>query len=113
MFLTVPATPTTYEAVWLQGGSTVTFDPMGGSFADGETGVRTGKTNNTYTAPTDPTRSGYTFAGWYTGATDGDAKVGDTVLGTLSEQPPTPPTYAHWNASHDHRDTGSGQRREH
>jgi uncharacterized repeat protein (TIGR02543 family) len=95
MFLTVPATPTTYEAVWLQGGSTVTFDPMGGSFADGETGVRTGKTNNTYTAPTDPTRSGYTFAGWYTGATDG----------TKVENPNTYPSdsnttyYAQWTAS--------------
>jgi uncharacterized repeat protein (TIGR02543 family) len=97
MFLTVPAETTSYVAAWKEGGSTVSFDPMGGAFAENETGVRIKDTSDTYTTPVAPARSGYTFAGWYTGATDGD-EVTDTVLGTFPTASNT--TYfAHWNAS--------------
>ncbi len=51
----VPPKPTTY---------TVTFNSNGGTSVSAQT-VEAGKTAKT---PTAPTRSGYTFAGWYNGA---------------------------------------------
>ena len=53
---TVPPKPTTY---------TVTFNSNGGTSVAAQT-VEAGKTAK---MPTAPTRSGYTFAGWYNGAT--------------------------------------------
>ena len=44
---------------------TVTYDPMRGNFAKGESGVRTGKPGEALNAPTGITRKGYIFLGWY------------------------------------------------
>jgi uncharacterized repeat protein (TIGR02543 family) len=51
-------------ASWVSGGMsyTVTFDSQEGSAVDSATGVSAGAT---ITKPIDPTRAGFTFAGWY------------------------------------------------
>ncbi|GHV40579.1 hypothetical protein FACS1894187_21640 [Synergistales bacterium] len=61
---TVTANITLY-AKWTQGSAstfTVTFDSRGGSSVSSATGIASGAI---ITAPTSPTRSGYTFDGWY------------------------------------------------
>lgn len=57
--VTTDSAPTTY---------TVTFDSNGGSAVTAQT-VESGKTA---TKPTDPTKSGYTFQGWYLGENEYD-----------------------------------------
>ena len=47
---------------------------------------------STFTLPTEPTRSGYTFAGWYTARSGGDQITSSTSVTTNS---PTQ-IYAHW-----------------
>ncbi len=74
--------------VQLKDVSTVTFDSNGGS-AVGSAVVQNGKT---VTKPTDPTRSNYTFQGWFTASSGGvnwnfdDAVIADKTL------------YAQWKA---------------
>ena len=48
---------------------TVTYNSEGGSSVNSQTVVY----NNTAAKPTDPSRTGYTFAGWYTAASGGSA----------------------------------------
>lgn len=64
-FISFPKKDTTYHAVWAIGESAIAFNPMGGSFASGENGIRQGNTGDSYAVPDDPTRPGYVFAGWY------------------------------------------------
>jgi uncharacterized repeat protein (TIGR02543 family) len=80
MFPTYPAAATTFEAVWAVNQVTLTFNPMGGTFAGTETGARTGAAGSAYTAIAAPTRSGYTFGGWYTDAgCTSEAPTGTTL----------------------------------
>ena len=74
-------TPTTY---------TVMFDANGGTVSpvSGETGE-----NGTLASLPEPLKSGYTFAGWYTAATDGTQVTEGTVFGGNST------IYARWNTS--------------
>ena len=68
---------------------TITFDAAGGT-VDPASGVTTG--GKLTSLPT-PTRSSYTFAGWYTAAEGGDPVTTDTLFtgnGTI---------YAHWSYS--------------
>lgn len=69
----------------------VTFDPNGGRVSPASTAVTIGKTYGTL--PT-PTRTGYSFDGWYTKKTDGTNVTETTTVGT---NPPTT-LYAHWTA---------------
>ncbi|MDF2648800.1 MAG: pknD 3 [Paenibacillus sp.] len=55
-------TLTVTRAELISGTYTVTFDTQGGSLVTSRYGVSSGAT---ITAPADPTKSGYTFAGWY------------------------------------------------
>ncbi|THF72118.1 InlB B-repeat-containing protein [Cohnella fermenti] len=79
----------TLYAHWKLNSYTVTFDPNGGSFSGSEVTVEHGQT---VAEPTEPTRVGYAFEGWYvdpadeTGEWDFD---GDTVSGDMT-------LYAHW-----------------
>ncbi|WP_168736000.1 InlB B-repeat-containing protein, partial [Cohnella fermenti] len=79
----------TLYAHWKLNSYTVTFDPNGGSFSGSEVTVEHGQT---IAEPTEPTRVGYAFEGWYvdpadeTGGWDFD---GDTVSGDMT-------LYAHW-----------------
>ena len=70
----------------------VTFDPNGGKVSKESTAVTIGKPYGTL--PT-PTRTGYSFDGWYTKETGG-TKVTETT--TVGKDPPTK-LYAHWIAN--------------
>lgn len=70
----------------------VTFDPNDGKVSKESTAVTIGKPYGTL--PT-PTRTGYSFDGWYTKETGG-TKVTETT--TVGKDPPTT-LYAHWIAN--------------
>lgn len=65
MFVSFPEKNATYQAVFAKGKVAVAFNPMGGTFKPGESGVRQGEAKASYTPPTNPERTGYDFAGWY------------------------------------------------
>jgi len=67
----------TLTAEWTINTYTVTFDPNGGTPTPP---AQTVPYNGTAAKPTDPTRTGYTFNGWYTSATDGTAYVWSTPV---------------------------------
>lgn len=71
---------------------TITFDPNGG--AGGGT-MTTGTGGRLAALPGDPVRSGYTFAGWYTGKNDGTEVTTATVFTADTT------VYAHWNRGAD------------
>lgn len=80
---------TTLYAQWTAVPQTLTFDSRGGSVVASQTLAY----NTVATAPTDPTRSGYTFNGWYSASSGGvlwnfavDALTSDVTL------------YAQWTA---------------
>ena len=70
----------------------VTFDPNGGKVSKESTAVTIGKKYGTL--PT-PTRTGYSFDGWYTKETGGTKVTETTIVG---KDPPTT-LYAHWIAN--------------
>lgn len=71
---------------------TVTFDPNGGT---GGGTMTTGTGGRLAALPGDPVRSGYTFAGWYTGKNDGTEVTTATVFTADTT------VYAHWNRGAD------------
>lgn len=77
----------TVYAHWKQIKYTVTFNPNGGSVQTKSKVVGGGETLSTF--PT-PTRSGYTFEGWYTQASGG-SKVSGSLKATKNMT-----LYAHW-----------------
>ena len=74
----------------------VTFDPRGGE-VDSTSQVVT-KGNPYGTLPT-PTRTGYTFDGWYTAKTGGTKVSDSTVITATSDYT----LYARWNLIHNHK----------
>jgi len=79
---------TTLYAHWLAGIVTVTFNPNGGTVTPTTATVNAGE--KLASLPT-PTRSGYTFNGWYTAATGGTAV---TAAGSVFSADAT--IYAQW-----------------
>ncbi|MBR1496270.1 MAG: InlB B-repeat-containing protein [Oscillospiraceae bacterium] len=79
----------TLYAHWKGNTYTVTFDPNGGTVGKGSAEVTTGEA---YGELPVPTRSGYRFAGWYTGV-EGGTKVEGTTVSTLSD---SQTLYARW-----------------
>ncbi len=85
----------TLYAIWKANSYTVTFNANGGSCSTSSKSVTY---NSTYgTLPT-PTRSGYSFNGWYTAKTGG-TKISSsskcTNVGNIT-------LYAHWTQNHSH-----------
>ena len=99
VFPTYPAVNTTYEAVFKNGVAVVSFNANGGTLTGTDTFE--GALNGTYTLPTAPNRTGYTFKGWNTAPDGGgDApKASSTVTGKY-EFPALGNTiyYAQWTA---------------
>ncbi len=82
----------TLYAHWTANTYTVTFNANGGSCSTANKNVTY---NSTYgTLPT-PTRTGYTFAGWYTAASGGTKITADTKVTITANQT----LYAHWTAN--------------
>ena len=71
--------------------TTVTYDPNGGSVNPTSKVIKTGDTYGTL--PT-PTRTGYTFDGWYTSASGGTEVTASTIITNTNSHT----IYAHWQA---------------
>ncbi|MBO6067149.1 MAG: InlB B-repeat-containing protein, partial [Kiritimatiellae bacterium] len=82
---------TTLYAQWSAKTYTVTFDGNGGSVATSSKQV---KYDDAYGSLPTPTRTGYTFAGWFTAKTGGTEVTGATTVKITSNQT----LYAHWTA---------------
>lgn len=80
----------TLYAHWAAKTYTVTFDPDGGDATDAITVTYDGK----YTGLTDATRTGYTFAGWFTAPEGGTKVKTDDTVTTAGDHT----LYAHWTA---------------
>ena len=82
----------TLYAVWSTDAYTITFDACGGTVGTASKGVIFG---NAYGALPVPTKTGYTFAGWYT-AKDGGTAITETTSVTKEG---THTLYAHWTVA--------------
>ncbi len=81
----------TYYAKWTPKTVTVTFDP---NYNGAETSIKDVTFGGKYTLPeTEPNRTGYTFAGWYTDASAGTQVTTDTDVTNANNHT----LYAHWN----------------
>ncbi|MBR5423932.1 MAG: InlB B-repeat-containing protein, partial [Clostridia bacterium] len=80
----------TLTAQWTANTYTVVYDGNGGVPT---TQSKTATYNAAYPTVTEPTRTGYTFAGWWTAAENGDQIVPGTTLYTLTTGTTL---YAHW-----------------
>ncbi|MCW2795212.1 InlB B-repeat-containing protein, partial [Nocardioides sp.] len=78
---------TTVHAHWTVNSYTVSFDANGGSTVGAQSVVY----GTTATQPSPPSRSGYTFAGWYTAASGGTAWGFATPIATATT------LYAQWD----------------
>ena len=82
----------TLYARWSAKSYTVTFDANGGSVSPSSKSITYGSTYGTL--PT-PSRTGYTFLGWYTSRTNGTQVISSTTVTTASNHT----IYAHWRAN--------------
>jgi uncharacterized repeat protein (TIGR02543 family) len=82
MFPTYPSSDKTLYAVWTANTVTLTFDANGGKIGTDETVAKPAMPRAATPQPDAPTRTGYTFLGWY------DAKTGGTKT-TLTGKLPT------------------------
>ena len=80
---------TNLYAVWTANTYTVSFDSQGGSAVD----PKTFTTGGSITAPTSPTRAGYTFNGWFIDPNIGNALTFNYSPGTTSNVT----LYAQWS----------------
>lgn len=87
----VPSDTTLY-AKWSPIGYVVTFDGNGGSPSSVTRSVPFGAP---YELPTEPTRTGYSFAGWWTAVSGGTRVTAESVNDTAADQT----LYARWNAT--------------
>ena len=83
----------TLYAHWTANNYTLTYNANGGTVSPATTTV-TYDGNYPSSMPT-PTRRGYTFAGWYTAASGGNAVTGSTKMTTASNHS----IYAHWRVN--------------
>jgi len=92
----------TLYANWNEVTYTINYDPNGGTPT---TQSKTAKIGETFTAPTEPTKTGYDFAGWWTETTSGTQFTDTTVtlsadnIPTLFGDAITKTVYAHWEGA--------------
>ena len=86
------ATNQTLTAYWSTNSYTVTFDATGGSV---DSTTKTVTYDAEYGELPMPTKTGYTFVGWYTKASNGEKIESTTIVKTASQQT----LYAHWSAN--------------
>jgi uncharacterized repeat protein (TIGR02543 family) len=84
---------TTFYAYWTADLYAVTFNANGGLIGADAKLTANQKYNAKYVLPANPTRTGYTFDGWYTSASGGTQITGQTTVNITSAQQ----LYAHWN----------------
>ena len=89
--VTLTANQTLY-ARWTANGYTVTLDANGGNVSPNSIAVTYG---GKYDGLPTPTRTGHTFAGWYTAKTGGTQVTKDTVVSLAANQT----LYARWTAN--------------
>jgi uncharacterized repeat protein (TIGR02543 family) len=82
------ASDTTIYAHWSINTYTLYFNANGGNVSEGSRNVTY---NSSYGALPTPTRSGYTFLGWFTAASGGDQVSNTTRIGSSNTT-----VYAHW-----------------
>lgn len=86
----------TLYARWTANVYQVTFHGKGGTFAGDVTDQVVGQNfDSTYQLPVTPTRTGYTFLGWYTGENSGDKVEGTDKMTTAKNHD----LYAQWKAN--------------
>ncbi len=86
----------TLYAHWTANTYTGTFDLRGGKIGgSGENQTRTETFDAAWVFPVDPTRAGYTFAGWYTAASGGTKVESGDLYTTAGPQT----LYARWNGN--------------
>ena len=92
-FLSLFSSPSTISLVaeWEANTYTVTFNPKGGSVSPTSKDVTY---NATYGDLPTPTRTGYTFNGWFTEETNGTQVTSSTTVQITTDQT----LYAHWTA---------------
>jgi len=86
----------TLYAHWIAKQYTVTLNPNSGSFADDSiptTQTVTYDQSYPISGWTEPTKTGYTFDGWYTKETNGTKVTDETIVITANNHT----LYAHWN----------------
>ena len=88
----ISADDITLFAIWEANTYSVEFDANGGTCAISSMPV---VFDQVYGELPTPQRTGYTFAGWFTAATDGELVAVDTVVRTSNDHT----LYAHWNAN--------------
>lgn len=88
---TMGSSDTTIYAHWEESKHTLYFDANGGSVSESSRSVSSGKS---YGSLPTPTRSGYTFAGWYTSRSGGSYVTSTTTMGSYDTT-----IYAHWEES--------------
>jgi uncharacterized repeat protein (TIGR02543 family) len=92
---TVALNGETLYAVWKAGVVNVAFFAMGGS----DNAVLSGSTDDSVAIPAEPTRTGYTFEGWYTEPDGGGNKLDTATGGSITLATATPAAYyAKWTA---------------
>lgn len=79
-------------ASWIYGSCTVSFNANGGTVSQSSKSVTTG---TAYGDLPTPTRSGYTFDGWYTAASGGIRMTSNTIVEDTADHT----LYAHWTAN--------------
>jgi len=103
---TMPDQDTVYTAIWTAVSYAVTFNQNYASAP--ESAMVSQSYDQTYQLPVAPSRTGYTFLGWYTSATGGIQVLNTTVVVETTAHT----LYAHWQAnqysvSFDHNYLGS------
>lgn len=85
-----------YTANWSANQYTVTLNGSGGTFSDGSNSTSGVVTyDQAYGAFGEPTKTGYTFSGWYTSESGGNKVDASTTVQTDADHS----LYAHWTAN--------------